>query len=258
MVWVDAHAHLNSPEFDPDLEETLARARQAGVQQFLCPGYDLPSSRRAVELAARTQGLAAAVGIHPHDSRLYDDEAERQFEAWLSTGQAVAAGEMGLDFHYDNSPRATQRDVLRRQLRLAKRLRVPVVIHNRESDPDMVQILENEAHGLRVMLHAFDGSQALTELGCDKGYFFGIGGFLTFRGHPLAQRVTQLPASALLLETDAPYLSPHPHRGRRNEPARVVAVAARLADLLGMPPEDLATLTTRNYLRFLHGTPTPA
>jgi len=253
MHWVDAHAHLNSPEFAADLDATVERARAAGVERFLCPGYDLPSSRAAVQLAGHVPGLIAAIGVHPHDARLYDDATERELETLFASGQVRVAGEMGLDYHYDNSPRPIQRDVLRRQLRLARRFSVPVVIHNRESDADMVEILDAEAAGTRVMLHAFDGSEALLELGRQRGFFFGIGGFLTFRKHPLADCLRLLPDSSLLLETDAPYLSPHPFRGARNEPARIVTIAQRLGELLGVDLQALARLTTTNFSRFLDG-----
>src|SRR3989442_581614 len=140
----DTHVHLNSPEFAADLEAVLQRARAQGVRRFLCAGYDMPSSRAAVELAARTPDILAAVGVHPHDAKSYDDAAEAELDAILTRRQARAAGEMGLDFHYDLSPRDQQRTALRRQLHLARRHGVPVVLHNRESDEEMARILEEE------------------------------------------------------------------------------------------------------------------
>jgi TatD DNase family protein len=253
----DTHVHLNDPGFDADLDACLERARAAGVQRFLCAGYDLDSSRRAVQIAAQHAGVHAAVGVHPHDASTYDDAVEAEFEACLTSGAAAAAGEMGLDYYYDRSPRHVQREVLRRQLRLARRAGKPCVIHNRDSDQDMVEILTQEAPGLRLVLHAFTGSQPLVELGCGMGFFFGIGGFLTFKNHALAGCVGALPRHALLLETDAPYLAPHPHRGRRNEPAFVTHVALRLASLLDTTVEEIAALTTANYARFLGGQSEP-
>ncbi|MFQ5600531.1 MAG: TatD family hydrolase [Candidatus Krumholzibacteriia bacterium] len=250
---VDTHVHLNSPDFDSDLGRVLERARAAGVQRCLCPGYDLPSSRAAVELASRDASILAAVGVHPHDARLYDDATERELQAMLASRAAVAAGEMGLDFHYDHSPRHIQREVLRRQLRLARRQEVPVILHNRESDEDMARILDEEAAGLRGVLHAFTGARVLLEVGRRLHLFFGIGGFLTFDKHPLAACVCDLPRESLLLETDAPYLSPHPMRGRRNEPGRVEIIARRLAEILEISFEEVAALTTRNCDRFLEG-----
>ena len=170
---------------------------------------------------------------------------------WLESRAAVAAGEMGLDYYYDHSPRDVQRVAFRSQLRLARRCGVPAVVHNRDSDQDMVEILEQEADGLRLVLHAFGAAPELAALGVRMGFFFGIGGFLTFKGHPLAGCVAQLPRESLLLETDAPYLAPHPKRGRRNEPAYVPYVAARLGELLGMSAEEVADLTTANFERFL-------
>src|SRR5262245_41468184 len=157
----DTHVHLNSSQFAADLEPVLERARAAGVQRFLCPGYDLESSRAAVAIAARHPDVVAAVGVHPHDARTWDDAFEAGTDAWLAHGAAVAAGEMGLDYYYDHSPRDVQRAVLVRQLRLARRHGVPVVVHNRDSDADMAAILADEAAGLRVVLHAFTGAKVL-------------------------------------------------------------------------------------------------
>jgi TatD DNase family protein len=208
-------------------------------------------------MADRIDGASAAVGVHPHDARLYDDATEAAFDVWLSSGAAHAAGEMGLDYHYDHSPRDVQRHVLQRQLRLAQRHAVPAVIHNRESDEDAAAILRDEAQGCRVVLHAFTGSPVLQRVGCDLGFWFGIGGFLTFRNHDLAGCIRDLPATSLILETDSPWLSPHPYRGKRNEPQRVAVIAARLAELLDRPLEEVAALTEANANRFLHGDATP-
>jgi len=248
---IDTHVHLNSPDFAADRPEVIERAVAAGVQRFLCPGYDVPSSRAAVELAAADSRLVAAVGVHPHDSKDLDAAAEAELETLLAASGVVAVGETGLDYHYDNSPRPTQRQSFVRHLQLARRHARPVVVHNRESNEDMRRILEDEGRGLRIVLHAFGGESELAELSDDPNLFFGIGGFLTFGNHPLAQHVAELPRRSLLLETDAPYLSPHPMRGRRNEPAQVVIVARRLAELLDMTLDEVADLTTRNFARFV-------
>lgn len=250
---VDTHVHLNSPEYDDDLEDVLERSRAAGVRQWLIPGYDRASSAQAVAMAARIPGALAAVGVHPHDARLYDDATEDEFDAALSSGAAAVAGEMGLDYHYDHSPRDVQRAVLQRQLRLASRHGVPAVLHNRNSDEDAAAILHDEAVDIRVVLHAFTGAPPLLRAGIDKGFYFGIGGFLTFKKHPLAGCIADLPRRSLLLETDSPWLSPHPYRGKRNEPARVVTIAEKLAELLEIPVAELAKLTSDNYHRFLTG-----
>jgi TatD DNase family protein len=250
-MFADTHVHLNSPQFSDDLQAVLDRARAAAVDRFLCAGYDLESSRRAVEIAAAHPGVLAAVGIHPHDARTWTPEIEATLESWLGTGAAVVAGEMGLDYYYEHSPRETQREVLRAQLRLARRHGVPAIVHNRDSDDDMVEILTAEAEGLRLVLHAYNGSAELGELGRRMGFFFGIGGFLTFAKHPLASRIGELPLPSLLLETDAPYLAPHPKRGRRNEPAFVPYVATRLAEILGSTPDEIASRTSANFTRFL-------
>lgn len=254
-MFADTHVHLNSSRFGDDLEPVLERARAAGVRRFLCPGYDRESSRTALDLAARHPDILAAVGVHPHDASTWDAAFEAEVDAALGSRHAVAAGEMGLDYYYDHSPRDVQRQVLERQLRLARRHSVPVVIHNRDSDDDMAAILRAEAAGMRGVLHAFNGAPRLLETGIELGFFFGIGGFLTFKNHALATCVRELPRGSLLLETDAPYLAPHPVRGQRNEPAFVPHIAARLAELLELPVAEVGSLTSRNYDRFLGTAP---
>lgn len=251
----DTHVHLNNPQFAADLRAVLVRAREAGVVRFLCAGYDLASTRQAVALAAEHAGVLATAGIHPHDATTYDDAVEAELGALFASGEAVAAGEMGLDYYYDHSPRDVQREVLRRQLRLARTHGVPAVLHNRDSDADMAAMLADEAEGLRCVLHAFAGVPQLADLGVQRGFYFGIGGFITFKKHPLAGLVGDLPRESLLLETDAPYLAPHPLRGRRNEPAYVTHVARALGACLHLEVEEVAALTSANFARFLGETP---
>jgi len=254
-IFADTHVHLQSTQFDADLDAVLSRARGAGVRRFLCPGWDRDSSRAAVALAARIPDVMAACGVHPHDAKTWDDALEAETVALLASGRVAAAGEMGLDYYYEHSPRDVQRAVLCRQLRLARQHAVPVVVHNRDSDADMAAILADEAVGLRVVLHAFNAAPALVELGVSAGFWFGIGGFLTFKNHPLADCVRDLPRQSLLLETDAPYLSPHPMRGRRNEPAHVPHVARRLAEILDTDMHTVAAFTSANFARFLGEAP---
>jgi len=250
---VDSHVHLNSSEFTADVQQVLMRARAVGVGRFLCPGYDLASSRAAVALALREPDVVAAVGVHPHDASTYEPSVETELETFLASKAAGAVGETGLDYHYDHSPRDTQRQALSRHLQLARRHGLPVVVHNRESDADMARLLAAEAGGLRLVLHAFGGSAELLALGKQQGFFFGIGGFLTFKNHPLAARILELPRQSLLLETDSPYLSPHPRRGQRNEPAHLEIIACRLGELLGLGLDEVAALTSGNFARFLDG-----
>jgi TatD DNase family protein len=258
LMLVDTHVHLNSPDFDADRIEVLERAHNAGVHRFLCPGYDIPSSRAAVELAASNTSVVAAVGIHPHDSKDLDRAAEAELESMLGAPRVVAIGETGLDYHYDHSPRQAQRASFVRHLQMARRRSLPVVVHNRESDEDMRRILDDEGDGMRIVLHAFGGAPRLAQLAGTQVVFFGVGGFLTFKNHRLSQLVADLPRQSLLLETDAPYLSPHPLRGRRNEPAHVEIVARRLAELLRVSVEEVAELTTRNFARFVGEAPDAA
>lgn len=260
MELIDTHAHLDHEQFAGEEAEVLQRARAAGVVQVITIGSDLATSRRAIELAETYPEVYATVGIHPHDAASADDDAFRTLASWAAHPRVVAIGEIGLDFHYDFSPRDVQRDVFRRQLRLAGQMGLPVVIHDREAHDAVMEVLEEawaaEEEGSGppcppVVLHSFTGTWEMAARCLEKGCYLSIGGMVTFKNAaPIRDVFRRVPADRLLLETDAPYLSPEPFRGRRNEPARVRVVAEFLAALRGEDVENLAAQTTANARRF--------
>ncbi|MBE3576397.1 MAG: TatD family hydrolase [Limnochordales bacterium] len=267
MELVDTHSHLNDEAFAGDLEEVLRRAVAAGVLQVVVPGFDLPSSRRALALAGGDSGrpggpqLFAAVGVHPHDARNFGREEEAELRRLARTPGVVAIGEVGLDFHYDYSPRPTQQEVFRRQLGLAAELGLPVIVHSREAEEETLAILEAAGVGTpggpQVVLHCFLGSRPYAERALAFGCWISLAGPITFKKLQwLREIATIIPPDKLLVETDAPYLAPEPYRGRRNEPAHVREVAAKLAEVRGLSLAEVAASTTaaaRSFFR-LSGT----
>jgi TatD DNase family protein len=255
-MFVDSHAHIDGEEFDADRDEVVARARAAGVRAILNVGTGDPhggSFERALAVAQTYEDVYFAAGVHPHDARLYDAAAE-QYVADLLSGntRAVALGEIGLDYHYDNSPREVQREVFARQLRLAKSLSLPVIIHTREADADTLAILREEYAGTvrGGVMHCFGGGPALAEGALDLGFYISFAGNVTFKKAEALRGVARtVPPERLLVETDCPYLAPVPHRGRRNEPAYVAATARFLADLRGVGHEELGRATSENFSR---------
>ena len=253
-MFVDSHAHIDGEEFDADRAEVVARARALGVRAILNVGTGDPHGgnfERAVSVAEEYEGVYAAAGVHPHDARLYDDAAERRLLDVLgSSERVVALGEIGLDFHYDNSPREAQREVFARQLRLAAEASLPVIIHSREADEETVEILRAEyANASRGgVMHCFGGGPKMAEEVLALGFHVSFAGNVTFKKADALREVARaVPLERLLVETDCPFLSPVPFRGRRNEPAHVVETARSLAELRGATPEELGRATSENF-----------
>jgi TatD DNase family protein len=256
-MFVDSHAHIDGPEFDADREEVIRRAQAAGVSAILNVGTGDPHSgafERAIDLGKSHQSIYTAIGTHPHDARLYDDAAEAKTRSLIESGERVVAwGEIGLDFHYDNSPRDVQIAVFKRQLRAARDLSLPVIIHTREAETETIDILKSDYDGAerRGVFHCFSGSEDLAKRALEIGFMVSFSGIVTFKkAEELRNIARQVPLDRLLIETDCPYLTPVPHRGRRNEPAYVVEVARCLAGLHGLEIEELAHVTTENFMRF--------
>ena len=260
-MFVDSHAHIDGPEFDADREEVIQRARAAGVSAILNVGTGDPHSgalERAIELAEQHKEIYTSIGVHPHDARLFDDKAEQRITGLLKQSERVVAfGEIGLDFHYDNSPREVQLRVFRRQLELAKDARLPVIIHTREAEKETIEILRAHQDGsvLSGVMHCFSGSLWLAQQALELGFLISFSGILTFKkAEELRTVAQQVPLNSLLIETDCPFLSPVPFRGKRNEPSYVVEVARCLARLRGLGVEEMARITSENFMR-LFGPP---
>lgn len=228
----------------------LARARSRGVDLVLVPGTDLESSRSALRTARSEEGVWAAAGLHPHDARLWNDETGRELESLLSDPRTVAMGEIGLDFHYDLSPREDQLRVFERQLAIAKGAGLPVILHNRESGEAMIETLRKPEHaGLRGVFHSFCDSPEVAREALALGFHVGYSGMITFRqGENVRATAVSIPEERLLVETDSPYLAPVPFRGKTNEPAFVELVLRKLAEIRSVAPEELAERIRRNFL----------
>jgi TatD DNase family protein len=258
-MFVDSHAHIDGEAFDADRDAVVARAREAGVVAILNVGTGDPHGddlERAVRIAEQYEGVYAAVGVHPHDARLFDERAaERVYELARARGRVIAWGEIGLDYHYDNSPREVQREVFAQQLRLARELSLPVIIHTREADDDTVATLKAEWGGghLGGIMHCFSGGYEMAASVLELGFMISFAGNATFKNAGALRDVARrIPLERLLVETDCPFLTPIPFRGRRNEPARVVETARCLAELHGIEVAEFGRITTGNFRRFFN------
>lgn len=246
---IDSHAHIDDQKFNEDREVILENARAAGIEFIINPGADEASSYRAVEMSEKYPMVYATVGIHPHDAKDYEPQKhDALLKEWAKKEKVVAIGEIGLDYHYDYSPRDIQQEVFIRQLIIAKEVKLPIVIHNRESMEDMVRILKKyftpEYGGI---MHSYSGSVEMAKVFLEMGFYLSISGPLTFsNARKLPEVVAMMPLERLLVETDSPYLTPTPHRGKRNEPAYVRFVAAEIARIRGISLEEIEEITTQN------------
>ena len=244
MIFTDSHCHLTMS----NAEANLAAARATGVRGFVVPATKLEDAPQAVAIARKNEDVWAAVGFHPHDSKECDEAAFAEIARLAREERVVAVGECGLDYHYDHSPRDVQRAVFERHIALAKELDKPIIVHNRESTADMVEILSRS--GARGILHSYTESTGIARQLIDLGYYISFSGIVTFRSAESLREVARaLPHDRVLIETDTPYLAPVPFRGRENEPAYVVKVAELLASLWNEPLERVAAQTTSNFER---------
>jgi TatD DNase family protein len=249
VTLVDSHCHLGGDAFDADRQAVLARAWAAGVAHVVVIGESAASAEVGLGLAAGDPRVSVVVGTHPHDAREWDAGAEARLRRLAADPRVVALGEMGLDYHYDHSPRDVQRAVFERQLALAEELDRPVVIHAREADGDVAAVLRDFPR-VRAVLHSFSSGPVLLEAGLSLGHWVSFSGMVTFRNWTMDDAVRSVPAERLLCETDAPFLAPVPMRGKRNEPAHVRYVAERLAAARGEDPAMLAGRTSANAAAF--------
>jgi TatD DNase family protein len=243
---VDTHTHLQMKTYRVDRDDVIDRARREGVTSMVNVGYDLPSSRQSIDLARQYPNtFVAAVGIHPHDAITLDGNTLDRLRAIAHDDAVVAIGEIGLDYHRDLSPREVQRRATRQQIHLALERGLPVILHVRKAYQDMLTIVE-EVGIDQGIFHCFSGSIDHARRAVELGFHIAFGGSITYGGSRLASALQEVPRDRLLLETDSPYLAPVPHRGGRNEPAFLTLVCKRVADILGLPPEDVAQFTSHN------------
>lgn len=258
MIFIDSHCHIDGAEFDSDREEVISRAEGAGVEMMLVIGTgeatNFENFTRVVELAEANKNIFASIGIHPHDAKTFDDEAERRLIELVKTSQKVIAwGEIGLDFFYEHSARESQKEAFRKQIRIARELDLPIIIHSRDADSETVDILTEECADKNFrggIMHCFGGTVETAETLLDIGFLISLAGNITFKkAENLRDSARVVPLDKLLIETDSPYLAPVPFRGKRNEPAFVVETAKFLANFYNIPLQDLAQATTANFLR---------
>lgn len=260
LSFVDTHCHLDFRAFDADRLVVLERARQAGLRFLVIPGIDLETSQAAIRLAEQYPEIRAAVGVHPNDASLWEDGFDQLLTDLARRPGVVAIGEIGLDYYRDRVTPVVQRSVLEKQLTLAASLNLPVILHNRQASSDLLALITGwtnslTASGSRLaghpgVFHAFEGDLDLAWKIITLGFKIGIGGPLTFKNaHQRHEVVSQLPLDSLVLETDAPFLAPHPHRGQRNEPAWIPLIAEKIASLHGLSIEVIMNATSRNAIQ---------
>ncbi len=256
-MWIDTHAHVTAADYDEDRDAVIDSADAAAVKRVIAigSGYGVSECAAAAQLAERDPRVFATAGVHPHDAREWTAATLGELRKWLARPRVVAIGECGLDYFYENSPRREQREVLAQQLRLARELHLPVVLHLRckteDAYTDFLEIWERESQAaLEGTVHCFTGSTSFAKHALELGLHISFSGILTFkRAEALRETARALPLDRLLVETDAPFLAPQSHRGKRNEPAYVVEVGECLAQLHGLSPEELARITTANAVR---------
>lgn len=248
----DTHVHLNADQFMEDRDETIQRAFDAGVNYMVVVGFDRRTIPLAIEIAEQNETIYAAVGWHPVDAIDMTNEDLNWIEELSSHPKVVAIGEMGLDYHWDKSPKDVQKEVFRKQIRLAKKVNMPIIIHNREATEDIIEILQEEnAAEVGGIMHCYNDSAEYVQACLDMNFYISLGGPVTFKNASLPKEVAvQVPLDRLLVETDAPFLAPHPNRGKRNEPAFVKLVAEKIAELRGISFEELSKKTTENAFAF--------
>ncbi|MGM9928012.1 MAG: TatD family hydrolase [Bacillus sp. (in: firmicutes)] len=244
----DTHVHLNAEQYREDLEEVIERAQSSGVSNMVVVGFDRPTIVKAMELVEKYDFLYASVGWHPVDAIDMTEEDLIWIEELAAHPKVVALGEMGLDYHWDKSPKDIQKEVFRKQIALAKRVQLPIIIHNREATQDIIDILREEgAAEVGGIMHCFSGSAEIAQECMQMNFYISFGGPVTFKNAKKVKEVAAaIPLEHLLIETDCPYLTPHPFRGKRNEPAHVKLVAEEIAMLKNLSFDEIARVTTEN------------
>jgi TatD DNase family protein len=244
----DTHVHLNADQYNEDLSEVIERALASGVSQMVVVGFDRMTIKKAMELAESYDFLYASVGWHPVDAIDMKEEDLLWLEELSAHPKVVALGEMGLDYYWDKSPKEVQKEVFRKQIRLAKKVNLPIIIHNREATADIIEILKEEkADTVGGIMHCFSGSVEIAKECIQMNFYISLGGPVTFKNAKQPKKVAEeIPLDRLLIETDCPYLTPHPYRGKRNEPSYVKLVAEEISEIKGISLEEVGRITTEN------------
>lgn len=249
---IDTHVHLNADQYEGEVDDVITRAKENGVEKFVVIGFDRKTIQRTMDLIEEYDEVYGVIGWHPVDAIDCTDEDLEWIETLASHEKVVAIGEMGLDYHWDKSPKEVQEEVFIKQIELAKRVNLPIVIHNRDAEEEAIRILEeNDAKAVGGIMHSFhNGTDEQINRVLDMGFYVSLAGVITFKNTKRPKEVAQyVPLNRLVVETDAPYLTPHPYRGKRNEPKLVRLVAEELAELRGISIEEVEKATTENAKR---------
>lgn len=265
MALVDSHCHLDFDDFGGELDDVVARARQAGICRIVTICTRPPALPEVLAIAERYEDVFCAVGVHPHEAQHHQDLSIDDLVAMTGHPKVVGIGESGLDYHYEHSPREAQQQSFRTHIRAARRTGLPLIVHTRQADADTIRLLAQEGAGqggdtpLTGVIHCFSSGRELAEKAVEFGFLVSLSGILTFKAaEDIRRTVRDLPIDRLLVETDAPYLAPAPHRGKRNEPAMVAHTAQRLAEVKGLAIDEVARRTTENFFALFAKVPRPA
>ena len=249
IFFVETHTHLDL--IKRNTEEVVKEAAEKKVTKMVTIGIDLESSKIALEFASRFAGVYAAIGFHPHEAKLLDEENLKELEKLAKKDTVVAIGETGLDYYWKHSTLPCQMEAFKKQINLARKLNLPLIIHDREAHQDTLKVLAEEAKGLKILLHCFSGDLDIAKVCIERGYYLGIGGVVTFSNAiKLRAIVKEVSLENLVLETDSPYLAPHPFRGKSNEPKYIPLIAEKIAEIKGISLEKVAESTSRTAQEF--------
>lgn len=245
IFFVETHTHLDL--IKRSTEEVVKEATEKGVTKMVTIGIDLESSKIAIEFASRFEGVYAAAGFHPHEAKFLDAENLKELEKLAKKDKVVAVGETGLDYYWKHSPLPCQMEAFKKQINLARKLNLPLIIHDREAHQDTLKILAEEAKDLKILLHCFSGDLDMAKVCIGRGYYLGIGGVVTFNNDKkLRAIVKEVSPENLVLETDSPYLAPYPFRGKPNEPKYIPLIAEKIAEIKGISVKEVAKITSAN------------
>lgn len=249
IFFIETHTHLDL--IKRNAQEVIQEAAENKVTKMVTIGIDLESSKVALEFTSRFEGVYAAVGFHPHEAKFLDAENFEELEKLAKKDKVVAIGETGLDYYWKHSPLPCQFNSFKKQINLARKLNLPLVIHDREAHQDILKLLAEETKGIKILLHCFSGDLNMAKICRERGYYLGIGGVVTFSNAvKLRDIVKEVPLENLVLETDSPYLTPHPFRGKPNEPKYIPLIAEKIAEIKGVSLERVAEITSLNAQEF--------
>lgn len=243
---IDTHVHLNDPKFKLDQKEVIERAFQDNISYLIDIGSDIPSSKTSIDLAHKYQNIYTSVGIHPHEAKTLDNKSIDNLKNLAKNKKVVAIGEIGLDYHYNFSSPAEQKKAFIEQIELANSLDLPIIVHTREATKDTLYILKKYALSLKGVFHAFSGDKEILNWAISNQYYISISGLVTFKNSNLPSLIKEIPMDKFIIETDSPYLAPHPMRGKKNQPAYLIHIAKKLVEIMNLSLEDTARITTLN------------